>query len=335
MSLIRWQAQNRSSIKRTKARGCQTIVTRRFRGYDPQDSKTARTKLAAQRLSLPRSFRAELFVSEPEIGKPLCVAWDHRGRLWVAETIDYPNDLKPRGQGRDRIKICEDTDGDWRADKFTIFAEGLSIPTGMALVNGGLVVHQAPDTLFLKDENGDDQCDSTKVLFTGWARLIRMPVQATCVMVTTTALHDRRVRWLPSQVGGESHQFGQGIVRFKADGSKLEFVRSTNNNSWGLGFSEEGLVFGSTANGCPSVYAPIANRHYEVVRGWSSSVLDNIAPGFRYYPITDKIRQVDFFGGFTSAAGHALYTARNYPRAYWNKTAFVADPPGTSLPRST
>jgi putative heme-binding domain-containing protein len=108
----------------------------------------------------------------------------------------------------------------------------------------------------------------------------------------------------------------------------MEFLRNTNNNSWGVGFSEEGLLFGSTANGCPSVYLPIPNRYYESVRGWSSTVLQNIADSNHFYPITDKVRQVDFHGGFTAGAGHALYTARTYPQTYWNRTAFVAEPTG-------
>lgn len=108
----------------------------------------------------------------------------------------------------------------------------------------------------------------------------------------------------------------------------MEFLRNTNNNSWGVGFSEEGVLFGSTANGNPSVYMPMPNRYYEAVRGWSSRVLDTIADDSRFYPITDKVRQVDFHGRFTAAAGHALYTARTYPKEYWNRTAFVSDPTG-------
>ena len=60
------------------------------------------------------------------------MTWDERGRLWIAETVDYPNELQPPGKGRDRIRICEDTDGDGRADKFTVFADKLSIPTSLA-----------------------------------------------------------------------------------------------------------------------------------------------------------------------------------------------------------
>lgn len=285
-----------------------------------------------ERLFLPRGFEAKLFVSEPEIGKPLAIAWDHRGRLWICETVDYPNDLRPPGKGNDHIKICEDTDGDGRADKFTVFAEGLSIPTGLAFANGGVVVLQAPDTLFLKDTDGDDRADTREQLFTGWG--------TRDTHAGPSNLRYGLDNWLycvvgysgfTGEVGGERHRFGMGIVRFRPDGSKLEFLRSTNNNTWGLGLSEEGLVFASTANGCPSVHLAIPNRYYERVRGWSPSVLANIAPDHRYFPITEKVRQVDFFGGFTAGAGHALYTARNYPPHYWNRTAFIAEPTGHLL----
>ena len=59
--------------------------------------------------------------------------------------------------------------------------------------------------------------------------------------------------------------------------SKLEFLRSTNNNTWGLGISEEGLIFGSTANGNPSVALPIPNRYYESVKGWKPAIRRKVA----------------------------------------------------------
>jgi putative heme-binding domain-containing protein len=76
------------------------------------------------------------------------------------------------------------------------------------------------------------------------------------------------------------------------------------------------------------VFLAIPNRYYESVRGWSSSVLEPITVSNQYFPITEKIRQVDWHGGFTAAAGHALYTARAYPSWYWNRTAFVCEPTG-------
>jgi putative membrane-bound dehydrogenase-like protein len=280
-------------------------------------------------MALPRGFEVRPFASEPDVAKPICMAWDHRGRLWVAETHDYPNEMQPPGRGRDRITICDDTDGDGQADKFTVFADKLSIPTSLTFANGGVVVHQAPDTLFLRDDDGDDKADVRKVLFTGWG--------TGDTHAGPSNLRYGFDNWLygivgysgfRGTIGGEPMNFRQGLYRFKADGSKLEFLRNTSNNSWGVGLSEEGIVFGSTANGCPSVYLAIPNRYYEAVRGGTPRVLRNIADSNRFFPVTDKVRQVDFHGGFTAAAGHAIYTARVYPEHYWNSTAFVAEPTG-------
>jgi putative membrane-bound dehydrogenase-like protein len=280
-------------------------------------------------IAVPGDFEVQLFAAEPDISKPISMAFDHRGRLWVVETRDYPNEMQPAGKGRDRIKICEDTNGDGRADKFTVFAETLSIPTSLAFAGGGVVIHQAPETLFLKDTDGDDKADERRVLFRGWG--------TSDTHAGPSNLRYGMDNWLygivgyssfRGEVGGEHLEFHQGLYRFKPDGSKLEFLRSTSNNSWGVGLSEEGLVFGSTANGCPSVFMPIPNRYYEAVRGAAPRVLRNIADSNRFFPITDKVRQVDYHGGFTAAAGHALYTARTYPRVYWNSAAFVSEPTG-------
>lgn len=277
----------------------------------------------------PVGFHVELFASEPEIGKPICMAWDERGRLWIAETVDYPNEMQREGEGRDRIKICEDTNGDGKADKFTIFAEKLSIPTSLCFARGGVIVHQAPVTLFLKDADGDDHADTREVLFRGWGTRDTHAGPSNMVYGLDNWIWGMvGYSGFNGTVGGEDHRFSQGFYRFKPDGSKLEFLRSTNNNTWGIGISEEGLVFGSTANRNPSVYLPIPNRYYERVRGWSSSVLGTIADTHLFHAPTEKIRQVDHHGGYTAAAGHALYTARAYPQEYWNRTAFVAEPTG-------
>jgi len=280
-------------------------------------------------LVTPAEFRIELFAAEPDIAKPITMAWDAGGRLWIAETIDYPNELQPEGKGRDRIKICEDTDGDGKADKFTVFADKLSIPTSLTFARGGVIVHQAPHTLFLKDTDGDDKADVREILFTGWS--------TSDTHAGPSNLRYGHDNWIwgivgysgfRGTVGGEQHRFSTGFYRFKPDGSKIEFVRNTDNNSWGIGFTEEGIVFGSTANRNPSVYMPIANRYYEAVRGWSSRRLGATASNALFYPITDKIRQVDQHGQFTAAAGHAIYTARDFPSIYWNRTAFVNGPTG-------
>lgn len=277
----------------------------------------------------PVGFEPRLYAGDPQIRRPLCMNWDERGRLWIAETVDYPNNLQREGEGHDRIVICEDTDGDGKADKFTVFADKLSIPTSFVFANGGIIVTQAPHTLFLRSTKGDDLCDERKVLFSGWG--------TRDTHAGPSNLRYGFDNWIygicgysgfRGEVGGEYVSFQQGFFRFKPDGSKMEFLGSTSNNSWGVGFSEDGSLFGSTANGNPSVHLAIPNRYYEKVRGWSSSVLPMISDTARMYPITEKVRQVDHHGNFTAGAGHALYTARAYPKQYWNRTAFVTEPTG-------
>jgi len=290
-------------------------------------------------LITPKDLEPRLFVAEPELGgKPIFMTWDERGRLWVCETYDYPNELQPKGQGRDRIRICEDTDGDGSADKFTVFAEKLSIPTTITFYRGGALVQQGGETTYLKDTNGDNVADLRKTLVTGWnmrdthGEVSNFRYGLDNWYYAMQGYNDSR----PVLTDGKQVQsFKQGFFRFKLEGdgektavTEIEFLRSTNNNTWGLGISEEGLIFGSTANGNPSEFLSIPNRYYEAVRGWSSSVLNGIADSNRIYPITDNVRQVDHHNGFTAAAGHALYTARNYPQPYWNRTAFVAEPTG-------
>lgn len=299
-----------------------------------------------QRYSVPEGFRLELFASEPDLqGKPIAMTWDERGRLWVCETLDYPNELQPGGKGRDRIRICADTNGDGRADKFTVFAEGLSIPTSIAFYRGGAIVQNGIETLYLKDTDDDDVADVRQVLISGWE------LGDTHGGVSNFQYGLDNHYWgmqgynnsAPVLTNGERvPNFRMGFFRFQMDQSvpaetasarqpavsALEFVRSTNNNTWGLGISEEGLIFGSTANRNPSVFMPIANRYYERVRGWSAEQLGGIADTHLFKPITDKVRQVDNHGGYTAGAGHALYTARNYPQPFWNRTAFVCGPTG-------
>jgi putative membrane-bound dehydrogenase-like protein len=304
-----------------KAWGTNTAVNQMQLPLEPAESQ--------KHFVTPVQLDVKLFAAEPQIRRPICMNWDERGRLWIAETVDYPNNIQRSGEGHDRIVICEDTDGDGVADKFTVFADKLSIPTSFLFYKNGIIVMQAPDTLYLQDTDGDGKADKRTVLFSGWNTY-------------DTHAGPSNLRWgfdnwvygmvgysgFNGTVGGERHSFRQGFFRFRPDGSKLEFLRSTNNNSWGVGFSEEGLLFGSTANGNPSIYMPIPNRYYEQVRGWSSRVLPPIAGNATMHPITDKVRQVDYHGKFTAAAGHALYTARVYPPEYWNRAAFVSEPTG-------
>jgi putative membrane-bound dehydrogenase-like protein len=109
-------------------------------------------------LVLPKGFHAELFITEKELGgKPICMTWDERGRLWCSLTMDYPNQMQPKGEGRDKIVVCEDTDGDGRADKRTVFYEGFNYITGIEVGFGGVWVISPPGLYFVPIADGADK----------------------------------------------------------------------------------------------------------------------------------------------------------------------------------
>jgi putative heme-binding domain-containing protein len=116
---------------------------------------------AVSKMRLGKNLKINLFASEerfPELANPVQMTWDAKGRLWVAVWPTYPH-WKPKEPMNDKILIFEDTDGDGKADKMTSFADHLHCPTGFEFWNGGVIVAQAPDLMFLKDTNGDDKAD--------------------------------------------------------------------------------------------------------------------------------------------------------------------------------
>ena len=102
----------------------------------------------------------------PELVNPVQMAFDTKGRLWVAAWETYPH-WKPKDEMNDKLLILEDTDGDGRADKCITFADHLHNPTGFEFWNGGVLVAMAPDMLFLKDTNGDDKADTRERVISG------------------------------------------------------------------------------------------------------------------------------------------------------------------------
>jgi putative membrane-bound dehydrogenase-like protein len=123
---------------------------------------------AIAKMTVPEGFRVEVVACEPDIVNPVAMTFDERGRVWITESLEYPR--SEPGEGRDRVKVLEDTDGDGRADRFTIFAEGLNIPSGIAVGYGGVWVANAPDILYLQDTDGDGRADKREVVVTGFGR---------------------------------------------------------------------------------------------------------------------------------------------------------------------
>lgn len=280
-------------------------------------------------LRAPVDWSVELFASEPDIVNPIFLSWDEQGRLWVGETVDYPNEVRAEG-GNDTIKILEDTDGDGRADKVTVFADGLNIPTSLTHWNGGVIVAQAPDFLFLKDTDGDGKADIRETIMSGWGtRDTHAGPSNLRYGIDNWVYGTVGYSGFEGEVGGKSMAFGSGVFRFRPDGSEMEFLHQFNNNTWGLGLNAAGDVFGSTANRNPAFFCGVpATAYHDGEKGGSARM---IADDISFHPITPNIRQVDAFGQYTAGAGYALATSDNFPPQWRDKMAFIGGPTGHLL----
>ena len=125
--------------------------------------RTPRQELES--FTLPEGFKIELFASEPQIDKPLNLAFDSRGRLWVSNTLEYPYPVGLEKKGRDTIRILEDTDSDGRSDKVTTFADGLNIPMGLYPYGDGVICFSIPNIWYLRDTDGDGRADLRQKLY--------------------------------------------------------------------------------------------------------------------------------------------------------------------------
>jgi putative heme-binding domain-containing protein len=124
---------------------------------------------AIGKMTIHKGMQVNLFASEeqfPELASPVQMAFDPKGRLWVAAWPTYPH-WKPTEAMNDKLLIFEDTNGDGRADKCKTFAGDLHNPTGFEFWGGGVIVAMAPKLLFLKDTDGDDVADVRTTIVSG------------------------------------------------------------------------------------------------------------------------------------------------------------------------
>ena len=126
--------------------------------YGPQE--------ALHTIKIEKGFRIELFANEPLLSSPVAMEFDENGRIFVVEMPGYPLDTRPTG----RVVLLEDTDGDGRPDRRTVFADGLVFPTGVMRWKNGILVTAAPDVLYFEDKDGDGKADVRQVVLTGFPK---------------------------------------------------------------------------------------------------------------------------------------------------------------------
>jgi putative heme-binding domain-containing protein len=199
--------------------------------YSPQE--------ALEQITVPDGFQVDLVASEPDLVNPVAMTFDDRGRIWVTESVEYPR--KPAGIGRDRVKVLEDTDGDGRADKLSIFADGLNIPTGVAVGYGGVWVLNAPDLLFLREQGGKEV--SREVVVTGFGRTDTHELPNSLTWGPDGWLYGLNGVFNQCSIlsnNGKRYDFNCALWRVHPRTHEFQIVAEGTSNPYGLGWDAEG-----------------------------------------------------------------------------------------------
>ena len=256
---------------------------------------------------LPPGFEIQLVASEPDIAKPMNMAFDARGRLWVTVTREYPFPVRPGQPGRDAIKVLDDFDETGRAQKVTTFVDGLNIPIGLYPYQNGVIAWSIPNIWHFQDTNGDGKSDKSEVLFgpLGWERDTHGMNSSFSrgydgwLYMTHGYNNNSTVR---GRDGSEIQMNSGNVYRVRPDGSRVEQYTWGQVNPFGLCFDQLGNLFSADCHSEPV---------FQLLRG-------------AYYPSFGKAHDGLGFGpsmifhshGSTAISGIAYYSDDRWPAEY-------------------
>lgn len=215
---------------------------------DPKDVPPS--PVEAVRLFRPDGgLRVSLFAGEPDVAQPIAMAFDERGRLWVAECFSSPQWSRNR-QGQDRILIFEDTDGDGRFDRRTVFWNKAYNLTSVLPGNGGVWALCAPHLLFIPDRDGNGVPDGEpEIVLDGWSLDARHNIVNGLLWGPDGWIYGRHGILADSRVGtpdtpnAKRQAINCGVWRYHPRKKKYEVVAHGTTNPWGMDFDEHGEAF--------------------------------------------------------------------------------------------
>jgi putative membrane-bound dehydrogenase-like protein len=287
---------------------------------------------APGKMTVPEGFKVTLFAGEPDVVQPMGFTFDDRGRLWVVECLSYPKWLPPGQEGRDRIVIFEDTDGDGRFDTRKVFADKLANVSGIAWGHGGVWLTALPYFMFLPDRNKDDVPDGPpEILLDGWDmkakhNVFNKPMWGPdgWLYACNGILSNSRVG-KPGTPDAERIPLNCGVWRYHPVTRKFEIVCTGTTNPWGLDWDEVGRPF-ITNCVIKHVFQVIPGAHYDRMFGEDKS-----APAI-YQLMPSPADHIHWAGGkwtdsrtgeshSQAGGGHAhvgamIYLGDNWPDSY-------------------
>lgn len=259
-------------------------------------------------LHVPEGFEVQLVAAEPAIQKPMNIAFDDKGRLWVTGTVEYPYPAKPGTRPRDTVKILEDFQPDGRAGKISTFADGLNIPIGIVPLpeSTGALVYGIPSIARLTDTDGDGRSDRRETLYQEYGHNDTHGMTGSFTWGFDGWIYACHGFANNSTVEGTDRspiKMNSGnVYRMKVDGSHAEYVTHGQVNPFGLTFDPLGNLYSSDCHSKPI---------YQLLRG-------------AYYPSFGKPDDGLGFGpdmmthdhGSTAIDGATYYAASQFPASY-------------------
>lgn len=239
-----------ATLTAAQARAQQLEIPRR---HDRPPGPPLSAQEAAAKMTVPEGFTVEVVAAEPDVVNPVAMFIDEKGRYWITESFEYPR--KEPGPGKDRIKVLEDTNGDGKVDKVTLFAEGLNIPSGIAVGYGGVWVCNSPDILFMQDTDGDLKADKTEVVVTGFGRTDthELPNSLTWgpdgwLYGLNGVFNYSKVKYAPTNPQYEKNkdkiwEFTCAMFRIHPRTREFQIFAEGTSNPWGIAINDEGDFF--------------------------------------------------------------------------------------------
>jgi putative membrane-bound dehydrogenase-like protein len=300
-------------------------------------------KEALQTFKIEPGFRIEPYIAEPDIRSPVAMEFDENGRIYVVENPGYPLNVEGKVG---RVILLEDTDGNGRPDRRTVFADKLTLPTGVMRWKKGVLVTDAPDILYFEDTDGNGTAEIRRVVLTGFAftnpqHTVNSPIYGldnwiylahegpATAIVFPKEFGDRggNVRF-PDRPDAPSLEPARRMIRFRPDSGQLEYLSTSTQfghsfDAWGHHFtvSNEDHIRQEV------VRASYLTRNPHLPISSAMARISDHRPAADVYPITrrGRVEMLSGIGSFTSACGITMYLGGAFPPSL-GLFALVAEP---------